>query len=362
MIVETTDCLYDFRFQHAQLEITGRCNMRCQHCRAWHEARVDMPLELVKKALRFAMSEADDDFRLTISGGEPLLHRDLLDIVTAAKGLGIESMIITTNASLATEKILFDLDNLNVPNLAIQVSVDSVVPDKHDEFRGSPGAFSKAMTAFERLRGTKLVPSLRASLTPDTLPEVEALVQLAIEQGARRIGLGSVIPAGRGLDNHRLLMKPQQKREFLEAVAYCKKKYPQIDVTTEDPLKFALEDCPWDCGDGVDINDGSFFGGCTAGVSGFNVDSEGVVTPCAVFLEPIVNLKDVSVEEALEIYRTSPVIVRLAERRFSGRCGECHLKRLCGGCRAVARGYNQNYLGEDATCWLNGVSRSECQI
>lgn len=362
MIVETSQYLYDFKFQHAQLEITGRCNMRCQHCRAWHEARVDMPLPLVKRALRFAVSEADSDFRLTISGGEPFLHPQLIKIVRAAKELGISNMIITTNGSLATAKRLLELDGLDVANLAIQVSVDSVIPEKHEAFRGCKGAFHKAMSVFDLLKGTKLVPSLRASLTPDTLDEVDALVQLAIQKGAHRIGLGSVIPAGRGLDNKHLLMSRRQKFEFLQAVAGCKKKYPEIDVTTEDPLKFALEACPWQYGEDSDTSDPSFFGGCTAGVSGFNVDSEGVVTPCAVFLEPIVSLKEVEAAEAIEIYRTSPVIVELAERRFSGRCGACRLKRLCGGCRAVAQGYYGSYLAEDASCWKDEEPGSECRI
>lgn len=147
------------------------------------------------------------------------------------------------------------------------------------------------------------------------------------------------------------MLTPQQKKEFIQILTSCKKKYSKIEVTTEDPLKFAINDPVWNFGDS-DCFSPIFFGGCTAGISGFNVNCEGTITPCAVLLKPIVNIVNLSVAEIVKKYTSSNIIVNLAERCFKGKCGSCSLIRLCGGCRAVAEGMNSDYLSSDVTCWL----------
>lgn len=350
MIISLGDVAFESKFQHTQVEITGKCNMRCQHCRAWEESKINMPFLIFKKGIDFVTSESDENFRLTLSGGEPFIHPDLVEFIKYAKRKGIEDIIITTNGSLVNEKILEELDNLEIKNLAIQISIDSSNSEVHDVFRGFKGAFNKAMNSFDLIRNTKTIKSsLRASLTPKTMDEIEPLIQLAIKKGASRIGIGSVIPAGKGKENKELLMTPSQKFKFLDNLKNNKIKYKDLDVTTEDPLKFALDDCPWSYGN-FDPNDSALFGGCTAGITGINIDSEGTITPCAVLLKPIVNIKDKSIEEIKQAYSSSEVIKNLYKRDFK-KCKSCKLKRLCGGCRAVAEGSTGDYLGVDVTCW-----------
>lgn len=352
MIIELPDCLLEVFFQHAQIEITGRCNMRCKHCRAWDEARVDLDTGTIIRILDFLTSERDaDDLRLTISGGEPFMRRDLTEIVGLAKNKGIENIIITTNGSLVTEKKIQELIDLGVDNLSIQVSVDSHDSAIHDEFRGFKGAFQKAIKTLKLVAAANLTSSLRTTVTPKTIGDINKLIDLGLLLGVERIGIGSVIPAGRGKDDASLLMSPQQKKQLINTITTAKKMYPHLDITTEDPLKFALGDSIWEYGD-FDIEDDSFFCGCTAGVTGFNADSEGVITPCAVLLEPVVKVTNQSTSELIEAYTKSPVIVSLLSRNYSGKCGSCRLKRLCGGCRAVAKGVHGDFLGEDTTCWL----------
>ncbi len=350
MEIEVAGSVFDFGFQHCQVEITGVCNMLCEHCRAVYEPKVHMSPSLFKKGIDFATSDACDDFRLTVSGGEPFLHPHLVELLSYAKEKRINDIIITTNGSVITADKLRKLSELGIANLAIQISVDSVYPDKHNKFRNFPNAFERAMRAFDLVKEAGLASSLRASISPDRINEVDDLVKLAIEKGANRIGIGSIIPAGRGKTNANLLMDAEQKKIFLKKIVEAKKKYAYIDVTTEDPIKFALEDCPWDYGE-YNISDEAFFGGCTAGISGFNINSEGIITPCAVLLKNIVNLNEVSIEEAKKIYLNSTVIKSLFGRKLQGKCGSCELKRLCGGCRAVSEGASGNYLGTDITCF-----------
>lgn len=350
MYIETEDVIFETFFQHAQIEITGKCNMRCEHCRAWDEAKINMPLEKVEKIISFATRNADSSFRLTISGGEPFIHPNLVEIVSLAKQLGVEDIIITTNGSLVNQEKIAKLEELNIRNLCIQVSLDSINADTHDKFRGFRGAFDRAVNCIKLVSDSKLVSSLRATITPTTLPEVESLVEFAHDLGVRRVGIGSVIPVGAG-SSKSLLLSPDQKKLFLETLARCKRTYTGLDVTTEDPLKFVIHDTPWEYGD-FDISSDDFFGGCTAGISGFNANSEGVLTPCAVLLRPIVDVTDLSVDDIKEQYQLSPIVRELVERNLKDKCGNCSFKRLCGGCRAVAYGNYGDYMKQDATCWL----------
>lgn len=353
MEIELENSVIEFGFQHCQIEITGKCNMRCEHCRAWDEARVHMGLDLFKKCVDFATSEAYDGFRVTISGGEPFLHPELVNMLKYLKEKRIEDIIITTNGSLVTKDKLEQIKKIGFKNIVIQVSVDSYVPEDHDKFRNHSGAFKKAMKTFDLLKELDIQSSLRSSITPDRINQIEGLIKLAKDKGAMRVGIGSVIPVGKGKENEKLRMSPKDKKIFLEKLVECKEKYPELDITTEDPQKFALDNCPWDYGE-YDIEDETFFGGCSAGISGFNIDSVGILTPCAVLLKEILDLKNLSIGEAKEKYVNSQIIKKLFERKFSGKCGKCKLKKLCGGCRAVAEGINGDYLGEDITCFYDG--------
>ncbi|MCL5407558.1 MAG: radical SAM protein [Patescibacteria group bacterium] len=351
MIIETSTTFFETHFQHAQLEVTGRCNMRCKHCRAWDEARVNLPIPVIETISDFVVAEGDSDFRMTISGGEPFLRKDLPQIISIIKDKGIESVIITTNGSLVDEDVLEKLAILNLRNLCIQVSIDSVDHGEHDAFREYPGAFEKAVHALDLTNKFGLVSSLRATMTESRIGQIHDLVRLALEHRAIRIGIGSVIPVGRGKENN-LGMTPVSKRRFLEELTSCKQQYPNIDITTEDPLKFALNRPDiWSYGDDIDPTDPDVFGGCTAGVTGFNVSSDGIITPCAVLLEKITTADDKTVSDLQEAYATSPIIKALFERQLGGKCGACNLRRVCGGCRAVAYGATGDYLECDTTCW-----------
>ena len=350
MLIETEDAIFETLFQHAQVEITGFCNMRCEHCRAYEEEDRNMDLSLYAKVLDFIGLNRADDFRLTISGGEPFINQRIVDYLLMAKERSINNIIITTNASLINDKKLEELNSLEIGNLCIQVSLDSICREKHDSFRHFQGAYDKAI---ETIKKTKDYPflktSIRMSVVKDTIKEVGAMIDMAYEMGVDRIGIGAVIPVGAGKDG-RLTISKDDKKCFLELLAKKKIEYlPRLEVTTEDPLKFLVVDSPWAYGDCC--QESNFWGGCTAGISGFNVNAEGIITPCAVLSEPIVDMNKCSAEEAAVTYASHPIIIKLFERNFSGKCKNCNLRYACGGCRATAKSLTGDLMGTDPTCW-----------
>jgi len=357
MIIETPHVRYEIFLEMIQFEITGRCNMRCQHCRAWRDPQKDLTLNDIQKVLDFVVPEARSGMRFTISGGEPFLHPQIFEILELIKRKVdntkklIDHAVITTNGSLLTKEKIKRLENIGFRELYVQTSIDSVDPKKHDAFRSSPGAFERAIKSVKLLVKSKLITSIRATITPQTLSEIEDLILLAINCGAKRIGFGSVIPTGRGKFNRQLIFSPAQKKLFLEKVTEYRQKYfSKIRVSTEDPLKFAVCTKTWDFGE-FDYQNPSFLGGCSAGIITINVLSDGTITPCSMLLKPIVNIKNKTPKEILKAYTSSGIIHNLIERKIKGKCHVCDLKRLCGGCRAAAEGISGDYLAEDPTCW-----------
>lgn len=353
MLFETQDIAYEVYLQHAQIEITSCCNMHCKHCRAANKKNRSITMTQVAKILDFIELNKENDFRITVSGGEPFIHPQFVKIIKQIKERGIEDVIITSNASLITKAKLEQLNELKMKNLCIQLSLDSIVPEKHDSFRGYKGAYQSVIKAIELIKSYEdIKTSIRMTVTHDTFEEVSDMIDFAYKMNVERIGIGAVIPVGAG-ESGSLTLNSQEKRAFLETMAKKKREYAnRLDVTTEDPLKFVIENSPWEyCEGDCDIDEG-FFGGCTAGVTGFNVNAEGIVTPCAVLFEPILNINDYNnVKEMTKAYENSQIIKSLITRKYSGKCGECKFNRICGGCRAIAKGLTGDFMGTDKTCW-----------
>jgi MoaA/NifB/PqqE/SkfB family radical SAM enzyme len=308
--IETENLIYEIQFGQIQIEITGRCNMRCQHCRAANQLRKDMPIEQIIKIIRFARQFRPDGEDLVLSGGEPLMHHDFSGVLTQIRASGEKYVTLTTNGSLITESHLRLITELSFSCFALSVSMDSLDPASHDEFRGHKGAFSKVTDALRlasRYNTPNLILCMRSTIRPSQIDEMSDIVRYARKMGCKRIGFSAIQPAGRALEHSDLWMSRVQKRTFLERIYELKKKFRDIDVTTNDPLKCLV------CHEGGSRKEDELvFDGCGAAATTFNVNSDGVMTPCALLDVPMMNVFPMSVKEITEQYRKSPVVRNIA--------------------------------------------------
>jgi len=353
MLIELENAFYETYLEYAQIEITGMCNMHCRHCRAVKEPHRHLTLEEVQKILLFINKNKGDNFRVTLSGGEPFLHPQIVEILGMLKKSNIENVLITSNGSCITKEILEKIEKIGIKKMCIQISLDSVNKETHDKFRGFEGAYDKALKALKLIKTfIGLMASIRATLTHSTLKEVGEIVDLSRKLGVDRVGIGTVIPVGNGSDGTLTLSK-QEKKQFLTTLAEKHWQYKgMMDVTTEDPTKCLVDNSPWIFkSENVSSYDCEF-GGCTAGVSSFNVSADGTVVPCSVLWLPIMNIFDYdNVEDMTKTYSNSIIIKNLVSRKFKGKCSNCEFKYSCGGCRATAMGLTGDYMAEDPTCW-----------
>ncbi len=349
--VETKTAFYDIELGPIQIEITGRCNMNCVHCRASEMSKQDMPLEEILKIVKFARTYSPNYKEITISGGEPMLHKDFQKVISELRQNGAEYLTLTTNGSKITTTLIDYFESLHFERLMISVSVDSVDSNTHDTLRGYRGAFEKATAALRMIaarNSEKLVPSMKTVIMPHDLSKMAECVALADELGCKRISFTSVIYSGRAKTDKSMWMTSEQKREFLRNIYRFKRIYPHINVTTNDPLKCLVRGAS----DEPENESEIIMDGCPAGTVSFNVNSDGVMTPCSLLDIPMMNTFDLTVEEMAHAYQTNAVTKMLLDMNLHGKCAKCEKKYSCCGCRARAFAASGDIMGEDPECWI----------
>lgn len=347
--VETEKAIYEIEFGQIQIEITGRCNMNCDHCRASNQSKKDMPLNQIIKIIKFARQFSPNYKEIILSGGEPLMHKRFPQVLKRVRMNGGEFITITTNGSLITKKHLNIIKKLKFKRVILSISLDSLRPEEHDQFRKHPRAFEKAKLALKLIseyNAKEIIPSMRSTIKPSQIKEMKKMVSFAKKIGCKRVSFSAIHPAGKAIKRKDLWMNKNQKKRFIEEIYKLKKLFPKINVTTNDPLKCLVRGKS-DIGKKNEL----IFDGCGAGAITFNVNSDGIMTPCALLDFPLMKIFPKSIEEITEEYKNNPFIKKMLKMELKGKCGKCKMKYQCGGCRARALIQNKDIFGEDPHCW-----------
>jgi radical SAM protein with 4Fe4S-binding SPASM domain len=178
-------CLQDarpYRLLEMKLYLTRRCNLRCAMCTAWNsyasreeELTTDEIHRLVAEAHALGLET------LKLFGGEPMLRRDLEDIVAHASRLGVRPTLIT-NGTLLTASRAEALVAAGIA--ALDLSLDSPEPARHDAIRGVPGAWARTteglrhIQAAARAHGRRVAVRVNAVVMRDNYADLPQLVDL----------------------------------------------------------------------------------------------------------------------------------------------------------------------------------------
>lgn len=348
--IETETAVYEVELAQVQIEITGRCNMRCEHCRAAYEPKQDMPLKQIVKVIRFARQFSPNHKEVVVSGGEPLLHKRFAEVLRAIRHNGGEFVTLTTNGSIINGEHLNLIESLEFERFILSVSLDSLNPEDHDAFRNTKGAFEKAVRAIKLIVAKGLLnvmTSVRTTIRPHQIDQMEAMVDFVHGLGCQRSSFSAIHPAGRSIGRPNLWMTRDQKQRFIEKIYMLKDRHPGFQVSTNDPLKCIVRG-RHDIGEGEEL----VFDGCAAAALTFNVGADGTMTPCALLNIPMMNTFGLTIKEMTLRYQQSDIVRNMLDMNLRGKCGKCALKYQCGGCRARALIRKGHYLEEDPDCWL----------
>ncbi len=321
--------------------VTKRCNSRCAHCyldasdvKGERELTTKEGLKLIDQ-----MAEVNPGAMLVLSGGEPLMRGDILDLARYASQKGL-MVVVGTNGTLIDNTLAEGMKGNGVSGVGI--SLESLNQDVHDAFRGVKGAWDKTLRGIEACKNRGLPFQIQTTLAKGNYNEVPSLIEYSHRVGARAFNLFFLVCTGRGEDLSDIT--PAQHEEVLSYLATIQGKYDDMIVRARCAPHF-IRLIHQQNRDPILLKE--YPKGCLAGTHYCRITPEGDVTPC-----PYLPLKAGNVRERgfREIWKNAEVFQHLRYAKLKGRCGFCDFASVCGGCRARAYAFCQDYLGEDPWC------------
>lgn len=316
--------------------LTKRCNLLCPHC--YIEALNVPTPELTESEAKFVIDELsylNSRLMLVLSGGEPMLRKDIFDIVHYASQSGFIT-VLGSNGTLLTTENLKLLKGAGLKGMG--VSIDSTKPGSHDSFRGLDGAWELSISALRSARDMGLETQLDVTLTDKNWLEIDEVIELGVELGAKAVNFFFLICTGRAMRTD------ISTKNYDSAIRYIARKSSgerrlMVRARCAPHIYRILYE------DGHPIPEGTR--GCLAGRAYMRIDPEGNVTPCPYMPLTVGNIKEKSLTS---IWEGSPVLQQLRQDPYKGRCGQCEFGAICGGCRARALMHSNDLMDEDPLC------------
>jgi radical SAM protein with 4Fe4S-binding SPASM domain len=332
--------------------VTWACNLGCAHCyidagerRGTPELSTDEGKRLIDQIA------ATGSPILVLSGGEPLLRKDLYELVRHGCTRGMR-MALGTNGTLIDDAVAGALARAGLLKAAI--SLDSVTPETHDRFRGAPGAWDRAIAGIRACRKAGIGVQIHTTVTTENCHELDAIFDFGEELGVRDYQVFFLVPTGRGRD-----VTDVTGRTYESLIRRILLRLARSDLSIRPTcapqfMRIAAQQ---------GVRKPEWRQGCIAGRSYCRVTPDGEVTPCPYLPLGVGNVRDSSFGA---IWHGAPVLRLLrAPGALRGKCGRCEYTGVCGGCRARAFGLTGgthsgcgrsggplegDYLAEDPWC------------
>ncbi len=333
--------------------VTEKCNLKCGHCYSnsglsdtGHPLPDEKCIQLIGEIKRL------NPPIVLLTGGEPLLRKNLFDIVKRCKEAGLR-VGLSTNGTIIDEDMALRIKASGVDYVGISIDGRKAV---HDEFRGLQGAFDLSWAAITHLNSFGVKTGVRFTLMEKNKEDLLHVLDKAHKSGAKRFCLYHLVYSGRA--SVVIDITPREKREIMDRF-FSKVK----DICSSDgDFEVLTTD---NHADGVYmlgflVNDDAAYscikahGGCSAGDRVVYLDSTGEVYPCQFLREE--SLGNVMQRSLIDIWEhtNNPLLNKLRNKMdfLQGRCGRCAYKEICAGCRARAKACSGSLWGEDPACYL----------
>ena len=249
-------------------ELTLACNLRCRHCASSAglprdcELTIEECLALCDQFPDLLVQEVD------FTGGEPLLRSGWERIARRLGELRIQTRMITNGTNLSPETVA-RMKDAGLQTVA--VSLDGLEAT-HDYVRGIDGMFRRVIEGLERLQAAGLTPAVITAINGLNVSELPRMIGLLRSLGVNVWQIQPHLPSGRGLDSAELHLSEDQYFEMgrfalATALETCG---TEFDLRTADSCGYFLSD----------MKEESEWCGCSAGISGVGIMSDGRVKGC----------------------------------------------------------------------------------
>jgi len=303
-------------------ECTLRCNISCVHCGSdcHHDAAVkDMPFQDFLKVTEQVKSVYNPhNVMIVITGGEPLMRKDLEECGKALYQQGFPWGFVTNGYALTEERF----KNLLSSGLrSMTISLDGF-EENHNWLRGNSHSFEKAVNAIKLATGAgnDFVFDVASCVNQRNFSELPALKSFLIGLGLKKWRIFTICPIGRAKDNAELHLSNTQ---------FCS----MLDFIKEN-RKEGLIDCSFGC-DGFlgdyesEVRDGFFF--CRAGVNVASILADGSICACPNIDRKSFTQGNIYKDNFMDVWNNRFTKMRDRTWAKEGLCADCKEFKWCKG-------------------------------
>jgi len=338
-------------------EVTRACAFACVHCRANAQHQRDSRELNTDEALR--LIDRIKDFGnpiLIFTGGDPMMRRDLFDLIAHATQKGLRCSLTPTATALPTFERLEQAKQAGIRRIAL--SLDAPTAAVHDAFRQVLGSWDRTMNILRNAQAAGIsaqvnttVSAFNVNLLPDMLPFIQ-------EVNAVQWSVFFLVPTGRA---QIVWMISPEEHERLFNWLYDLSKTAPFDIkATAAPMyrRVAIQRRKAE-GDGGPV---TFQGAGFQYADGLHRPTKGVNDGNGfLFISHIGEIQpsgflpitagNVRTDDIIDIYRNSSLFKDLRNPdKIKGKCGICEFRDVCGGQRGRAYGVTGDYLETDPAC------------
>jgi MoaA/NifB/PqqE/SkfB family radical SAM enzyme len=195
----------DPSLRYLELQITGRCNLRCRHCYLGEAQSQDLALDRIQKVLE--EFEEIQGLRLLISGGEPLLHPGFWEMNERLPDFAFRSVLLSNGTLITPETAR----RLHVHE--VQVSLDGM-EEGHESIRGR-GTFEKALRAIGSLQEAGTRVSVATMIHRTNLEEFDRLRDFLESRQIKEWNVDVPCIEGKFRENQDLWVSPEEAGPYL---------------------------------------------------------------------------------------------------------------------------------------------------
>jgi radical SAM protein len=356
-------------------ETTQACELACRHCRASAmpnpgpgQLSTDEGLALIDKLSHFRSAPGERLPVLVLTGGDVMMRPDLLQLVSAARLAGLTVALAPSVTPRLTPAVLTELRALGVSSISI--SLDGATPTTHEGIRGVAGHFDRTLATLRLAGELGFKAQVNTAVMRANARELAGVAAIVKDVGAAAWEVFFLVKVGRGRDQQEL---SPQENEDVGHFLYEASHYGFAVRTVEAPWyrRVMAERRAQEAarGPATALSLGPLYrelsaelrqrlgvpekapNSATAGTRDgkgiFFISHDGWAFPAGFLPLRLGNVKE---EDPVTIYRDHELLRAIRRAEFSGRCGRCELRDLCGGSRSRAWANFGDPLGEDPAC------------
>ena len=327
------------KIQTLSVEITDKCQLLCRHCstEASPEKSAFLPIEGIKKVLYQALELGAKN--LTLSGGEPLLHPRLFDILNIASNLNYKTNIYTSGILANNESISIEMME-KLPNSVNKIIFSLHSSDKncHDDITGVKGSFEKTVFSLRCALNIGLNTEVHIVPMSKNYRDIPELLKRLAYLGIENVSLLRLVPQGRCLHNKKLLMSKKESQEFLQTIKKFEQKNKLPVLRKGAPYRYLF---------------GEEAGCCSAGEDKILISPNGDIHPCEAFKYDEAD-SNVLEDDLINIWNNDKRLNKVRDLKLNQIefCKKCEKVEICrAGCPGQRKYANKNmWDGPDPGC------------